>query len=289
MSESRDMPVAQAAHPAGWKNAERHELWGVWLTWGLALVLWVNAGDGDILQHPLVSVIAVAVWLAGCGLLVLTLTKGKREMQLLKKKKSPAAPVQDAEASRPVTDAPVSQVTHVPAPGALRDVVVTAIRKDVFIAHGSHLSGQLEAEGNIVTEGSIEGNLRATHQVRVDTGGVVKGDIHAAHIIINGLVTGRCYAGAITLLEQGRIEGNVFTDELAIERGGIFIGQSSPPPASSAPVKDTDTVKGVTPRDERALAAALKKSSVRTAAQDVPAQALSSGEPQADDTPEVKA
>lgn len=186
-------------------------------------------------------------------------------MQLLKKKRpvdvtpETVTAVQATEA--PEVSVPQVPAAHMPAPGSLRDVVVTAVRKDVFIANGSHLSGQLEAEGNIVTEGSIEGNLRATHQVRVDSGGVVKGDIHAAHIIINGLVTGRCYAGAITLLEQGRIEGDVFTDELAIERGGVFIGQSSAPPEEQAtrsrgPAKDS--VKGVTRRDEKTLAEALK-------------------------------
>lgn len=284
MSAQRDAKASPAATPVLPHERARHALWGVWLSWGLALVLWVNAGDGGILHHSLVSVIAVALWLAGCGLLVFNLTKGKREMQLLKKK-SPAEGAEIPPAA-PVAESP-APAPQVPAPGALRDVVVTAVRKDVFIANGSRLSGLLEAEGNIVTEGSIEGNLRASHQVRVDTGGVVKGDIHAAHIIINGLVTGRCYAGAITLLEQGRIEGDVFTGELAIERGGVFIGQSSPLPAGSDAPKDTGTVKGVTRRDEQALAAALKKSAARS--QEPAADAASGpGEPLSHDGAEVK-
>ncbi|ELV2845740.1 hypothetical protein QNZ47_004562 [Enterobacter cloacae] len=74
-------------------GVSRHALWGVWLTWGLVLVLWVNAGDGGILHHPRVSAGAAALWLTGCGLLVLNLIKGKREMQLLKKRR-PAEGVQ---------------------------------------------------------------------------------------------------------------------------------------------------------------------------------------------------
>ncbi|STB73285.1 bactofilin family protein [Citrobacter koseri] len=69
----------------------------------------------------------------------------------------------------------------------------------------------------------------------------MKGDIRAAHIVVNGLVTVRCYAPAVTLLEQGRIEGDVFTDEFAIERGGVFIGQSCLPPAQA---KGKDEPKG---------------------------------------------
>lgn len=109
-----------------------------------------------------------------------------------------------------------------------KDVILTAVRKDVFIASGANLSGIIETEGSIVSEGVIEGNIRSSHEVRINNGGIVRGDIFAMHVIINGLVTGRCFASAVSLLEKGRIEGNVYTNELSIEKGGVFIGESSP-------------------------------------------------------------
>lgn len=230
-------------------------LWCLWLTWGLLLVLWGLSESGRVPHFPFVPACVVLLGLGGCGYVVITRKRGKPEMQLLKKK------VQTEETrTQPVASkAPEGAVVQ-PAPGALRDVVVTAVHKDVFIAPGARLSGELDAEGNIVTEGCVEGNITSAHQVRVDSGGEVKGDIRAAHIIINGLVTGRCYAGVVTLLEQGRIEGDVFTEEFAIERGGIFIGQSSLPLAESAGKAARDGVKGVTRRDAMALEAALKSS-----------------------------
>ncbi|WP_174341606.1 polymer-forming cytoskeletal protein [Enterobacter sp. JMULE2] len=110
----------------------------------------------------------------------------------------------------------------------VKDILLTAVRKDVFIANGANLTGIIETEGSIVSEGVIEGNIRSAHEVRINNGGVVKGDIHAMHVFINGLVTGRCYASAVSLLEKGRIEGNIYTNELSIEKGGVFIGESSP-------------------------------------------------------------
>ncbi|EMW2203310.1 polymer-forming cytoskeletal protein [Enterobacter hormaechei] len=271
-------PEAQPAgpdSPAPRPPVPRHGLWGVWFTWGLALVLWVNAGNGGLHRHLMITGIAVALWLAGCGLLIMTLRRGRRDMQLLKKKK-PAAEA-EGPTQAVVTPPETPQPAHMPAPGALRDVVVTAIRKDVFIAHGSHLSGQLEAEGNIVAEGSVEGNITSTHQVRVDTGGVVKGDIRAAHIIINGRVTGRCYADAVTLLEQGRMEGDVFTDELAIERGGVFVGQSCLPQPDQVPKgQGRDSVKGAGRRDVRATEAHQKE---RAKAGDTPSGPEMTGRP----------
>lgn len=247
--------ISTGTHTTGRPPRPTHRgLWGVWLTWGLALVLWVSEGNGGLYRHARVTGIALALWIAGCGLLTVTLRRGKNDMQLLKKKTLDTEPAS-------VTAPPALQPDAMPSPGALRDVVVTAIRKDVFIAQGSHLCGVIEAEGNIVTEGSVEGNITATHQVRVDTGGVVTGDIRAAHIIINGLVTGRCYADAVTLLGQGRIEGDVFTDELSVERGGVFIGQSSlPEPGQVLKGQSRDSVTGVGRRDVLAMEAHLKVS-----------------------------
>lgn len=108
------------------------------------------------------------------------------------------------------------------------DVILTTVRKDVFIASGAILSGIIETEGSIVSEGVIEGNIRSSYEVRINNGGIVRGDIYAMNVIINGLVTGRCYAASVNLLEKGRIEGNIFTNELSIEKGGVFIGESSP-------------------------------------------------------------
>lgn len=189
-------------------------------------------------------------------------------MQLLRKKK-PLTGESDAPEATRTTDAvrgePVNTAKPeegVKSPELLKDVVLTAVRKDVFIAHGARLSGLIEAESNVVTEGCIEGNILSTHQVRVDSGGVVKGDIRAVHIIVNGLVTGRCYAQAVTLQEQGRIEGDVFTDEFAIERGGVFIGQSCLPPAPAEtpePVKGGRDTARATARSEELRGASTRK------------------------------
>lgn len=75
-------------------------------------------------------------------------------------------------------------------------------------------------------EGRLDGNINSTHQVRIESGGYVAGDIHAQHIMVNGRVDGRLDAEAITLQSEGHIEGDLVTDALIIEKGGVFIGQS---------------------------------------------------------------
>lgn len=98
------------------------------------------------------------------------------------------------------------------------------IRKDNFISPDAQLSGCLEGQGNVVIEERLDGDIRSTHQVRVESGGQVIGDIHAQHIVINGKVEGRLYADAIKLLSEGHILGYIFTDSIIIDKGGVFIG-----------------------------------------------------------------
>ncbi|STB73286.1 bactofilin family protein [Citrobacter koseri] len=125
--------------------AGRIWLWGVWLSWALLLVLWLCTGDNLTLRHPRVAAGALVLWCAGFGALVIYILtrRGRNNMQLLKKKKPDAAPETHREGS-----------------------ITPVVRKDVFIARGSRLSGLIEAESNIVTEGCIEGDVTSTHQVR---------------------------------------------------------------------------------------------------------------------------
>jgi cytoskeletal protein CcmA (bactofilin family) len=59
--------------------------------------------------------------------------------------------------------------------------------------------------------------------------------------VINGYAEGGLYADAITLQREGKIKGEINTDELIIEKGGIFIGTSQLQKSEVAKV-DADNV-----------------------------------------------
>lgn len=56
--------------------------------------------------------------------------------------------------------------------------------------------------------------------------GIIIGDIFAQKVIISGRVTGNVEAKTIEILANGRLEGTITSDELVIERKGMFLGQS---------------------------------------------------------------
>lgn len=108
----------------------------------------------------------------------------------------------------------------------LERMTSTITRKDTFISSEAALTGNVNGQGNIVIEGRVEGDINSAHQVRIERTGQVSGDIHAQHIMVNGRVVGRLFAEVITLQPDGRIEGDLVTDALIIEKGGVFVGQS---------------------------------------------------------------
>ncbi|KEY60309.1 polymer-forming cytoskeletal protein [Serratia sp. DD3] len=99
-------------------------------------------------------------------------------------------------------------------------------KKDTFISTGTQFTGMFEAEGSIIVEGRIEGNITCTQSVRIEHSGQVKGEVRAQQIMINGSVEGRCYADSLSILTKGSMQGDIYADEISIEKGGLFIGQS---------------------------------------------------------------
>lgn len=56
--------------------------------------------------------------------------------------------------------------------------------------------------------------------------GMITGDVYAQKVIVSGKITGNVEAKAIEILANGRLEGTITSDELVIEKKGMFLGQS---------------------------------------------------------------
>lgn len=56
--------------------------------------------------------------------------------------------------------------------------------------------------------------------------GVIVGDVFAQKLIISGKVVGAVEAKSVEIMAGGRLEGTLVSEELVIERKGIFLGQS---------------------------------------------------------------
>ncbi len=85
------------------------------------------------------------------------------------------------------------------------------------------IKGNLKSTGDIMVEGTVEGDIRA-HTMTVGEHATVKGEIVADDIVVNGRVIGRVRGLKVRLTATARVEGDIIHKTIAIESGAHFEG-----------------------------------------------------------------
>ncbi|MHA1528191.1 MAG: bactofilin family protein [Alphaproteobacteria bacterium] len=116
------------------------------------------------------------------------------------------------------------------------------------------IKGNVTTSGDIQIEGNIEGDVRA-HLLTVGETAVIKGEIAADDVVVNGRVIGRLRGLKVRLTASARVEGDIIHKTIAIESGAHFEGtvqrQEDPlgDSASSRPVTPPPARPKTSPRD----------------------------------------
>lgn len=85
------------------------------------------------------------------------------------------------------------------------------------------VQGNLKTAGDIQVEGTVEGDIRA-HLLTVGEGAVIKGEIIADDVVVNGRIVGRVRGLKVRLTSTARVEGDIIHKTIAIESGAHFEG-----------------------------------------------------------------
>lgn len=133
--------------------------------------------------------------------------------------------------------------------------ITTLISKATEITGDIHFSGTLEVEGRVF--GNIYANDDSSASVRVRETGLVKGEIQAPLVIINGLVEGDVYSSNhIELAAKARVTGNVHYHLIEMVMGSEVNGSLSHRPAGELLPKQVaadlreQVAGGVTPQKQ---------------------------------------
>jgi len=95
-----------------------------------------------------------------------------------------------------------------------------------IVGTGMTVRGDLETDGVVKVEGTVQGQVKAGHQVLVAKGGAVHGDIETAEAVIGGTVTGSIVAKERVEVQTGAsVEGDVTTHRIAVAEGATLNGQ----------------------------------------------------------------
>ncbi len=102
-----------------------------------------------------------------------------------------------------------------------------------LIAQGSCIEGNLKFTDGLRIDGEVIGDIRANEDspsiLVVSETAIVRGHIHADHVIINGRVVGPVLASELLELQpKAKIEGDVSYKALEMHQGAIIFGQLRP-------------------------------------------------------------
>ena len=87
--------------------------------------------------------------------------------------------------------------------------------------------GELSGDEDVLVEGTVEGQIRITRDLRIGQGGVVKATIAAQSLIVSGEVVGDCEAMTrVEIQSTGRLTGNIRAPKIVIAEGAMFRGNS---------------------------------------------------------------
>jgi cytoskeletal protein CcmA (bactofilin family) len=94
----------------------------------------------------------------------------------------------------------------------------------VVIGKGTKISGQIYDCAKLEIEGMVEGNIVADALV-IREGGVVKGDVKAAHAEVHGVFQGKLTVeDLLDVRATGQVEGELSYGKLAVAMGGYMSG-----------------------------------------------------------------
>src|SRR5262245_14008134 len=131
----------------------------------------------------------------------------------------------DPPPTRPVTPtlhaaAPAPHAAPAPAPAPHRS-------GPCVIGSKVQLKGELHGAEAVLVEGTVEGSIRLTAELRIAPGGTVRADVSANTVVVAGEVIGDCQATERVVLEStGRLTGNIRAPRIVIAEGASFRGTS---------------------------------------------------------------
>jgi cytoskeletal protein CcmA (bactofilin family) len=94
-----------------------------------------------------------------------------------------------------------------------------------IIGSGTNIKGNIDSNGDIRIDGTIEGNLKTKGKLVVGQIGKAEGEIQCKNAEISGTIEGKIVTDELLSLKStAKIFGDIHTAKIAIEPGAVFTG-----------------------------------------------------------------
>jgi cytoskeletal protein CcmA (bactofilin family) len=139
-------------------------------------------------------------------------------------KPSDPAPSASAPSPRP---APAAAPAPSPAPRGPQAAPVAGGSTPCVIGANITVKGEITGDEDLLVEGTVEGQIRVSRELRVGPRGKVKADVTAQSVVVSGELVGDCEAtGRVEIQATGRLMGNIRAPKVVIAEGAVFRGNS---------------------------------------------------------------
>jgi len=103
-------------------------------------------------------------------------------------------------------------------------------RIDSLIGATTRIEGNVVFSGGLRVDGMVRGNVTALADdpgtLVVSTDARIDGEVHAAHIVVNGMINGPVHASETLELQAGsRVKGDVHYKTIEIHQGAVVEGR----------------------------------------------------------------
>lgn len=130
-------------------------------------------------------------------------------------------------AQPPPVKNPVTKEQKKDAPKSSPGVTAKDPSKDTtYLGKNLKINGTVSGEGNLIILGAFDGDFDLKGQLKVAQGAVIKGNINATGVSINGQVDGTVMASERILLDTtAAMKGRLVTPKISIQDGAVFDGE----------------------------------------------------------------
>lgn len=89
----------------------------------------------------------------------------------------------------------------------------------------ARIKGDINMDGDLKVDGDIEGDVNIDGKLVIGENGSIDGDVNCKSIKVIGKLTGNVKAtDLVSISSIGTIIGDIKTDRIQIEDGGVFVG-----------------------------------------------------------------
>ncbi len=111
-------------------------------------------------------------------------------------------------------------------PNRIEEVNSSAnVSSESFLGKTIKIKGNITSEDSIIIEGKVNGNIESKNTIPIGQSGNTAGKIEAEFINIIGKAKGDIFTGKkLKIHSSAKFEGNINSENVVIEEGGIFNG-----------------------------------------------------------------